>query len=188
MYRSVINWLRRRRYARAFDCTLYSTARILPQNQALKDSIRIGARTHIRGELLTFAHGGQITIGSYCYVGEQTHIWSAESVRIGDRVLISHNCNIFDNDTHPLDALKRHQQFKAIITTGHPTDIDLKEEPITINDDVLIGCNVVVLKGVTIGEGAVIGAGSVVTRDVPARMLAVGNPARVIREITEDDR
>ena len=58
--------------------------------------------------------------------------------------------------------------------------------PITIGDDVWIAANVVVLPGVTIGRGAVIGAGSVVTKDVPAGVLAAGNPCRVIREIGEE--
>ncbi len=57
-----------------------------------------------------------------------------------------------------------------------------------INDNVWIGGSVTILGGVTIGEGAVIGAGSVVTRDIPARTIAVGNPCRVLREITDADR
>lgn len=166
-----------------------ATTRIFPsatiQNtQNNPDSISFGKNTYIRGEFFIFAHGGNISVGDYCYVGEGTRIWSSASVRIGDRVLISHNVNIFDSDTHPIDDPKaRHEQFKAIITTGHPPQIDLQEEPVVIENDVLICCQCIILKGVTIGEGAVVGAGSVVTRDVEPYTLVAGNPARVIRKL-----
>jgi acetyltransferase-like isoleucine patch superfamily enzyme len=127
-------------------------------------------------------------MGSFCYVGENSKLWSASRLTIGDRVLIAHNTSIFDCDTHPMNARERHRQYVEIITTGHPVEIDLREEPVTIEDDVWIGCNVVVLKGVTIGRGAVIGAGSVVTQDVPPYSLAAGNPAKVVRELAPNER
>ena len=64
----------------------------------------------------------------------------------------------------------------------------MRSLPITISDNVWIGGNCVVMQGVTIGDGTVIGAGSVVTRDIPAGVIAFGNPCRVIRPVTEDDR
>jgi acetyltransferase-like isoleucine patch superfamily enzyme len=147
-------------------------------------AIVLGKHTHVRGELFTFAHGGQITIGDYCYVGENTRIWSAKRIHIGNHVLISHNVNIFDSDTHPIDdPVARRQQFQAIITTGHPVELDLREEPVVIEDDALIACQCVILKGVTIGRAAVVGAGSVVTKDVPPYTLVAGNPARIIRKL-----
>ncbi|MBI5100162.1 MAG: acyltransferase [Nitrospirae bacterium] len=148
-----------------------------------KENISIGNWCHIKGELLLFGHGGKIIMGDYCYVGENTRIWSAKEIRIGNRVLISHNCNIFDNDTHPLDPGERHMQFKQIISTGHPKKIDLKEKAVLIKDDVLIGASSIILKGVTLGEASVVAAGSVVTRDVPPYVVVAGNPARVIKKI-----
>jgi acetyltransferase-like isoleucine patch superfamily enzyme len=148
------------------------------------ERIIIGAHTHVRGELMVFAHGGRISIGDYCYIGEGTRIWSAKSIHIGNRVLISHNVNIYDCDTHPIDdPAARHQQFKDIITTGHPTMLDLREKEVIIEDDALISSQSIILKGVTIGKAAVVGAGSVVTKDVPPYTLVAGNPARVMREI-----
>ena len=82
----------------------------------------------------------------------------------------------------------------TLITTGHPIRPDLRErvaqfsEPIRIGRNVWIGANVTVLTGVTIGDNAVIGACSLVTRDVPADCVAVGTPARVVREIDAHDR
>lgn len=146
-------------------------------------AIRIGDHTHIRGQLMTFGHGGEIVIGKYCYVGRNSYIWSGKRILIGDRTLISHNCNIFDNNTHPLDADERHWQFREIIRAGHPGDIDLNDKEVVIGNDVLIGANAIVLRGVTIGDGAVVAAGSVVTKDVLPKTIVAGNPARFIRNL-----
>lgn len=164
------------------DSVLYSESEILNVKKE-KNRIKIGSNTHIRGQLFIFGHGGSIEIGNYCYIGRNTYLWSAKEIKIGNRVLISHNCSIFDSDTHPLDAKKRHEQFKHIITKGHPTEIDLKEKSIYINDDVLIGTGVIILKGVMIGEGAIVGAGSVVTKDVEPYTVVAGNPAKFIKKI-----
>jgi acetyltransferase-like isoleucine patch superfamily enzyme len=150
--------------------------------------IKVGKHTIVAGELLVFSHGGDISIGEWCYIGEGARVWSSKAVHIGDRVLISHSVNIFDSLTHPLNARLRHAQFKAIIQTGHPHSIDLGERPVIVGNDVWIGANACVLRGVILGEGAVVGAGAVVTHDVPPFTIAAGNPARVIRELTPDER
>ncbi|MDQ6795887.1 MAG: hypothetical protein M3067_13940 [Chloroflexota bacterium] len=87
-----------------------------------------------------------------------------------------------------MNAGDRHRHFVRIISKGHPPVIDLRGEPVAIEDDVWIGANVVVLKGVTIGRAAVIGAGSVVTQDVPPYVVVAGNPARVIRDLSAEER
>ena len=120
-------------------------------------------------------------MGEYCYLGQDSRIWSSCSVYIGDRVLIAHHVTILDNQTHPTDPQDRHEHFKRIITTGHPWQIDLEERPVRIEDDAWIGCNCIVLPGVTIGRGAIVGAGSVVTKDVAPGVVVAGNPARPIR-------
>ena len=82
----------------------------------------------------------------------------------------------------------------TISTTGHPVHPDLRKNgeqfsfPVKIEDNVWIGSNVVILPGVTIGENSVIGAGSVVTKDIPKNVVAVGNPCKVLRPITDRDR
>ena len=90
-------------------------------------------------------------------------------VRIGDNVFIAPNVGIYTAG-HPLDVTQRNQGLEYA-------------RPVTIGNNVWIGAGVSILPGVTIGDGVVIGAGSVVTKDIPAGMLAVGNPCRVIREI-----
>jgi acetyltransferase-like isoleucine patch superfamily enzyme len=96
----------------------------------------------------------------------------AEKVRIGNRVALGANSIIADTDFHPLDLSIRQQSPQQA-----------KTAPVFIEDDVFIGMNSIILKGVTIGRGSVIGAGSVVTKDVPPQVIVAGNPARIIREI-----
>lgn len=136
-----------------------------------RDKIVIGDFSVIRGELLVFPNGGSITIGSWCYVGEGTRIWSMESVEIGDNVLISHNVNIMDSNGHPLDHEERRDHFRMITTKGHPSSDSLKSKiksrKIIIEDDVWINFNVTILKGVKIGARSIIGAGCLIASDIP---------------------
>ena len=118
-------------------------------------------------------------------MGKNSRIWSAGSISIGSRVLISHGVTIMDSLTHPLDPVARHQQFRAILQSGHPVDIDLDEQPVTIEDDVWIGAGAIILRGVRLGARCVVGAGAVVTKDVPADMIVAGNPAHVIRGVRD---
>lgn len=150
--------------------------------------ISVGANCHIQGELLVFAHGGQIAIGDWCYVGEGTRIWSAASIVLGNRVLISHSVNIFDNLTHPINAAKRHAQVEQILIRGHPRELPLGEQPVAIQDDAWVGAGAFVLRGVTLGRGAIVAAGAVVTKDVPPFSIAAGNPAVIVRELSPDER
>jgi len=135
------------------------------------DHIRIGANTHIRGRLILYAHGGQINIGEWCYVGVRSEIWSMDSITIGNRVLIAHDVNIHDGSAHSTNAMERHKHFKDMIEVGHPTSwADLpgiSSGKIVIEDDVWISFGVTILKGVTIGQGSVVAAGSLVTSDIP---------------------
>jgi acetyltransferase-like isoleucine patch superfamily enzyme len=171
----------------ARGAVLKSTARIR-NIHGDSDKIAVGEHTYVLGELLTFAHGGEIRIGKWCYVGEGSRIWSAASIEIGDRVLISHAVNIFDNLTHPLKAAARHQQVRQIFEQGHPRAVSLDESPVKIGDDAWIGAGAMVLRGVTIGEGGVVAAGAVVTKDVPPYSIVAGNPAVFVRELSVDER
>lgn len=105
-----------------------------------------------------------LRIGDHTRIGDRTEIHCGRSVTIGTGCAISWDVVILDRDYHALDA---------------DTEVC---RPVTIGDDVWIGCRAIVLKGVTIGSGAVVAAGSVVMADVPAGTLAAGNPARIIRD------
>lgn len=151
-------------------------------NQHTPDSIRIGKNSVINAELLTFRHGGLIEIGENCFVSQGSRIWSAEHVKLGDRVIISHNVNILDSDCHSLSATYRADHFSEVFLGNGELEVlpNVKWAPITIEDDVWIGFNVSIMKGVRIGCGAVIGAGSFVISDVEPYTITAGNPAKSI--------
>ena len=152
--------------------------------QGKNNKIQIGKNSHIRGTLLLFAHNGSITIGNNCYVGFETQIWSANEIKIGNDVLISHNCNIIDTNSHEENYLQRKDSYLKMLSKGHPTEnVNVKSAPIIIEDNVWISFDVSILKGVTIGRGAIIGAGSVVVKNVDPFTVVTGNPAHFVKNI-----
>lgn len=157
-------------------------ARILNASGS-SDSIVVGDHCRVEGELFVFAHGGRISVGDWCFIGPDTRVWSAVSVTIGQRVLISHGCNIMDSLTHPIDPVARHEHYRAILLGGHPSTLDLDERPVVIGDDAWIAAGATVLRGVTIGNGAIVAAGSVVTSDVAPMTVVAGNPAKLVRSL-----
>lgn len=108
--------------------------------------------------------------------------------------VINYNCVILDTSPVNIGANAFIAPGVCIACSGHAIFPSQRSEgigtskPITIEDDVWIGANATVCGGVTIGKGSIIGAGSVVNKDIPAGVIAVGNPCKVIREITEEDR
>jgi acetyltransferase-like isoleucine patch superfamily enzyme len=151
-------------------------------NSGIKERIILESHSIILGEIQTMQHGGFIKVGQYVFIGEHTRIWSSSSITIGNRVLISHNVNIHDNNSHALDKTLRHEEFKYVYETHKPyPHLNLPEKSIVIGDDVWIGFNATILKGVTIGNGAVIGANSIVTKDVPANAVVVGADQKIIK-------
>jgi acetyltransferase-like isoleucine patch superfamily enzyme len=121
-------------------------------------------------ELVTYA-SGRIEIGNHTFINYGSSIAARVSVKIGSHCHLGHYTFVMDNDQH--DVI-RHREL--------PTS-----EPVVIEDYVWIGSKTVILPGVRIGNHAVIGAGSIVTKDVPPRCVAAGNPARVLRHLTEFD-
>ena len=117
------------------------------------------------------SYGGIISIGDNVGVNGVSITARSKTIRIGNHVMIGPNCVIVDSDFHQLDPDKR-CGFEPV------TDAD-----VTIKDNVWLGMNVIILKGVTIGENSVIGAGSVVTTNIPSNVVAVGSPAKVVRSI-----
>jgi acetyltransferase-like isoleucine patch superfamily enzyme len=166
------------------DTTISKDARIWNFSN-VDENIAIGKNTFIAGTLLIWQNCGKIEIGDDSFVGENSRIYSAKEIKIGDRVQIAHGCNIFDNNIHSLDPEERHYEYIQNITKGVVKLYPLNEKEIIIKNDAWLGANVIVLKGVTIGEGAVVGAGSVVTSDVPDYCVFAGNPAKFVKKISE---
>lgn len=116
------------------------------------------------------------------------------NIEVGENFFANYNLTILDVGKVTIGKNAQIAPNVAIYTAGHPIHPDSRNSgyeygiPVTIGDNVWIGGNTVILPGVTVGNNVVIGSGSVVTKDIPDNMIAVGNPCRVIREITEDDR
>ncbi|KAF0203396.1 MAG: hypothetical protein FD170_1115 [Bacteroidetes bacterium] len=119
-------------------------------------------------------YGYNIEIGENFYSNYNLIILDCAKVSIGDNVYIGPNVGLYTAG-HPLHHEMRNQEYEYAF-------------PINIGNNVWIGGNVVINPGVTIGMNSVIGSGSVVTKDIPYNVIAVGNPCKVLREITDDDR
>jgi len=126
-----------------------------------------------RSFLHTITAESRIDIGDGSGVSSST-IVARQLVRIGNRTFIGANCLICDNDFHSLDHRQRNT----------PSDAP-SSAPVILGEDVFVGTRSVILKGVEIGDRSVIGAGSVVTKSIPPDSLAAGNPAKIIRSLTQ---
>ncbi len=134
-------------------------------------------------------------IGENCYIEPPLHAnWSGKHVHLGDNVYANFNLTLVD-DTHIYIGSNTMIGPNVIIATaGHPVLPELRlkvaqfNAPVHIGKNCWLGAGAIVLPGVTIGDNTVIGAGSVVTKDIPANVVAVGNPCRVLRSIGDRDR
>jgi acetyltransferase-like isoleucine patch superfamily enzyme len=160
----------------------------IANNGGNPDAIYIGANSAVVGRIIIFPQGGRVTIGQKCFVGEGTRIWSSSSVTIGNYVLIAHNVDIHDNISHSLSWRERRAEIDNMLPHlgAYTHTFDLQAAPVVIEDDVWIGFGASVVGGVRIGRGAIVGAGTIVTKDVPAFTLVVGNPMRVIRRLDDE--
>lgn len=134
-------------------------------------------------------------IGEGCYIEPPFHAnWGGKHVHLGKNVYINFNATFVD-DTHIyVGDYTMIGPNVTLATAGHPILPELREKyyqynlPIHIGKNCWLGAGVIVLPGITIGDNSVIGAGSVVTRDIPANVVAVGNPCKVLRPIGEHDK
>lgn len=134
-------------------------------------------------------------IGDGCYIEPPLHSnWGGKHIHFGKNVYANFNLTAVD-DTHIYvgDGTMLGPNV-VLATAAHPILPELREQvyqynlPVHIGKNCWLGAGVIVLPGVTIGDNSVIGAGSVVTKDVPPNVIAVGNPCKVLREISEKDR
>ncbi len=149
-----------------------------PSDEAGREAVlsrlipRRGADTVILAPLYA-DYGVKTAIGEGTFINHGAYLMDGGTITIGSHCFIGPNCGLY-TATHPLLPQQRNVGLEKAL-------------PIIIGDNVWLGGDVTVLPGVTIGEGAVIGAGSVVTKDIPPYVIAVGNPCRVVRAITEND-
>ncbi len=137
-------------------------------------------------ELINAPEGAFINPPFYCDYGFNIHV--------GKNFYANYNCTVLDVSKVTIGDNCFMAPNVAIYTAGHPIHPDTRNsayeygKAVTVGDNVWIGGNTVILPGVNVGSNVVIGAGSVVTKDIPDWCVATGNPCRVIRKITEEDR
>ena len=129
--------------------------------------------------------GGKISVGDHFYIGSGTCIQSKERIAIGNQVIISNNVLIVDNNNHPVLPEERRELSlcKDYIKDEKWTWKYAASKPVVIEDNVWIGKNAVIMKGVTIGIGAIVALGAVVTHDVPPYTIVAGNPAKIVKKL-----
>ena len=133
-------------------------------------------------------------VGENCYIEPPLHANWGRNTHFGSNIYANFNLTLVDDtDIYVGDSVMFGPNV-TVATAGHPVDPELRRKvaqfniPVRIGNNVWIGAGAVLLPGVTIGDNSVIGAGSIVTKDIPANVVAVGNPCRVLREINDRDR
>jgi len=162
----------------------YITANsIFKRFRSVRDpALVIGRRSLMDGVLFNLGENAFVKIGDDCYFQDAVLICESE-MHIGNGVVICWHATIMDSDFHPLDPTERARDAIAVSPLGSGTKRPAcPARPVTISDDVWIGPNALLLKGVRIGTGAKIEPGAVVTRDVQAGTRVIGNPARLFGE------
>ena len=133
-------------------------------------------------------------VGENCYVEPPLHANWGIHTHFGRNVYANFNLTLVDDTDIFVGDSVMFGPNVVVATAGHPIDPELRRKvaqfnvPVRIGSNVWIGAGAILLPGVTVGENSVIGAGSVVTHDIPPNVVAVGNPCRVLREISERDR
>lgn len=138
----------------------------------------VGRNNLIVGFGVVGVERAELVIGSNVTVGYQCEINVGCRVSIGKNVRIATGVKIFDNNSHPVDSIRRRERL--------PMTLD-DVGPVVIEEDAWIATNAMILKRVVVGKGAVVAAGAVVTRDVPDHTVVAGNPARVVKHIDIQD-
>lgn len=134
-------------------------------------------------------------IGEDCYIETPFHAnWGGKHVHFGSNIYANFNLTLVDDCPIYVGSHTMFGPNVTVAVAGHPVEPNLRRQAaqfnltVRIGENVWIGAGAIILPGVTIGDNTVIGAGSVVTHDIPANVVAVGSPCRVLREIGEHDR
>jgi acetyltransferase-like isoleucine patch superfamily enzyme len=156
--------------------------------------IKIGKNNNLACNLILESDEGFIQIGNKCFINGGTDIISRSSIVIGDFVTIAWNVTIYDHDSHSLNHLERRNDIEQQLLDNRTGDFIknklwtvVSTRPIIIGNDVWIGMNATILKGVTIGDGAIIAAGAVVTKNVEAWTIVAGNPAKCVKQLNNNE-
>jgi acetyltransferase-like isoleucine patch superfamily enzyme len=168
-------------FGEGFYCETAQVFRFLRNRKS--GAIKIGKHVSCyAGCSFSIGQNGTCTVGDFTLLNGAL-IMAEEQIDIGSHCLISWNVGIADSDFHPLEPAQRLVDAKALAPffKDRPLRPKLKTAPVKIGENVWIGMNAVILKGVTIGDNSVVAAGSVVTKSVPPNTIVAGNPAVAVK-------
>lgn len=152
-------------------------------NNGARENLKIGNNVVLDCKINCNAMG-KLTIGDFTSIRENTTINCNREIYIGSHCFIGDRVLVQDNDSHPESPEMRRKQSLGL-SNGITDTYDSQSAPVVIKSGVWIGTGAMVLKGVTIGENSIIGAGSVVTGNISSGHIAAGNPARIIRKVSQ---
>src|SRR5205823_5624967 len=173
-------------FGEGFYCETAQVFRFLRNRES--GAIKIGKHVSVyAGCSFSVGVNGSCTVGDFTLLNGAL-VMTEEKIEIGSHCLISWNVGIADSDFHPLEPAQRLVDAKALAPffKDRPPRPKLKTAPVKIGNNVWIGMNAVILKGVTIGDNSVVAAGSVVTKSVPPNTVVAGNPAVVVKRFEEE--
>lgn len=171
-------------FGEGFYCESAQVFRFM-KNKA-PDALVFGNHVSVYGGCsFSIGANGRCSVGDFTLLNGAL-VMAEELIQIGSHCLISWNVGIADSDFHPLAPAQRIIDAHALAPffKDRPPRPQIRTAPVIISDNVWIGMNAVILKGVTIGENSVVAAGAVVTKSVPANVVVAGNPAVVTKELT----
>ena len=154
--------------------------------KAKNGNLTIGDNCIVQSRISFDSPYAKVKIGNGSYIGS-SHLVCHTKIDIGSDVIISWGVTIFDHDSHSLSMTVRKKDV-AQWMNGVKDWSDISIAPVYIESGVWIGYGSTILKGVRIGAGSVVAAKSVVTRDVPPNSLVAGNPAKIIRKLTANEK
>ncbi len=158
------------------------------RNEGARENVKIEKHCTVGASMIAL-FGGKISVGENTYIGQSTSIQAKESIVIGNNVIIANNSLLLDNNNHPTSPAER---LKMSLCDDFLHD-ELwswkyaESAPIVIEDNVWIGRDVRILKGVTVGKGSIVAMGAVVTKSVPAYSVVGGNPAKVLKTLSSEE-
>lgn len=171
------------KFGEGFYCETAQIFRFM--RSALPDAVSLGDYVSCyAGCSFALGKNGRCTVGDFTLMNGALCM-AEELIEIGSHCLISWNVGIADSDFHPIDPAQRRQDALALAPyfKDRPPRPPIRTAPVRIANNVWIGMNAVILKGVTIGENSVVAAGSVVSKSVAANTVVAGNPAIVVKQL-----